>query len=87
MSYKISVCYFPKKGEVEATWENEEGERVDVTFSIDEETGMKLAELVPCGVYHDAVLTGKGESDDRNTGTTRQKQTTNEGTKRVGLFN
>ncbi len=59
MSYKISVCYFPKKGEIEATWENEEGERVDVTFNIDNETGRKLAELVPCGAYHSAALAGQ----------------------------
>lgn len=54
-SYKISVCYFPSKQEVEATWENTEGDAVMVTFPVDAEIGDRLAEIVPCGAYHKAI--------------------------------
>ena len=54
-SYKISVCYFPKKQEIEATWEDAEGTAVMVTFPVDAEIGERLAELVPCGAYYKAT--------------------------------
>lgn len=63
--YKISVCYFPGRGEVEATWEDDEFNMVDVTFPVDEETGYKLAEMVPRCVYHDALAAREEVEDDR----------------------
>lgn len=56
-THKISAVYFPGMGEVEATWEDiETGETAAVTFKVNEETGNKIAKVVPPCVYSEAVI-------------------------------
>ena len=62
-SYKISVCYFPAKHEIEATWEDAEGARIMVTFSVDAEIGERLAEIIPCGAYYKATALQEDRDD------------------------
>lgn len=54
-THKISLCYFEKAGEIEATWEDiATGEECGACFRVSKDQGGKLSRLVlPC-VYHSA---------------------------------
>lgn len=56
-SHQITGCFFPKKNEIEATWESlETGDAVSITFVTSPEIGHKFAEIIQPCVHLEATL-------------------------------
>jgi hypothetical protein len=75
-THEITACYFPKTGEVEATWEDlTTGERAGATFKVNKKTGEAIARTVMACVYQHATIkqadamiaqSKKGEDEDED---------------------
>jgi len=56
-THSISACYFPKKGEVELSWEDlETHKQAFLTTTVTPEFGNSIATVVPACVYWNAAL-------------------------------
>jgi len=57
-THRISACYYPQKNECEFSWENlETGEACFLLVgNVTEEFGDRIAEVVPCCIYHYATF-------------------------------
>lgn len=61
---EVTACYFPKKGEVELTWEDiETGKKAWLTTKVTPEEGNRISNVVMACVYHGAITKEVNHND------------------------